>query len=62
MTWADLSISEGFGELKHRRPHLLEPYPSLLAAMQRVRDVPGIKSLIEKTPKPPTYSHQAPAS
>lgn len=52
ITWADLSIALWFGELLDYRPDLLEPFPSVVAAMQKVRDVPGIKHLIETTAKP----------
>ncbi|XP_071528797.1 hematopoietic prostaglandin D synthase-like [Panulirus ornatus] len=53
MTWADLIISLVFGEVKMRKEELLEPYPTVVALIQKVRAVPTIKQWLDTAPDTP---------
>ncbi|KAG7170370.1 Hematopoietic prostaglandin D synthase-like 3, partial [Homarus americanus] len=53
VTWADFMISLVFGEVRKRKADLLEPFPKVVALVQRVRDLPAIKQWLETSPDTP---------
>ncbi|XP_045104813.1 hematopoietic prostaglandin D synthase-like [Portunus trituberculatus] len=51
ISWADLCISQTLGTMLDKAPEKLEPYPTVLAHVQKVREIPSIKNWIETSPQ-----------